>query len=65
MTDIKRLEVNADLFMEKSSFGFEVKPNVNDALPNECKIKKRTFYTTNEQSINETRPYVMYLMHAR
>lgn len=37
MTDIKVLEVNTNLFMEKSSFGFEEKPNKNNALPKECK----------------------------
>lgn len=37
MTDIKVLEVDANLFMRKSSFGFEEKPNENNALPKKCK----------------------------
>lgn len=37
MTDIKVLEVDPNLFMEKSSFGFEEKPNESNALPKECK----------------------------
>lgn len=50
--DIKILQVDANLFMKKSSFGFEEKPNESNALPKEC---KKIFYTTNEQLINKTR----------